>query len=306
MALRITQGMMHSQLLSNVNHNLQRMNVGQNVLATGLKINKPSDDPVGITYALRYRSELSNNEQYQKNVDAAHSFVDYTDTILSQLTDTLQRASEITNEGANGTNPQTAMDAIAAEMGTIYDQVVTIANDKYNGKSIFNGQLTDQAPYTSANAAYEQTDTQSINYTFAAGVTVPINVTGNEVFGDPNPAPPAAETNPDNLFSVLKGLQDAFSSGDQEKARGLMDQLSSRMDKILNVRSEVGARSNRIDLMANRLEDMNTNITSLDSKIEDADMAETITKLQEDQNVYQASLSVGAKIIQPSLMDYLR
>ncbi|WP_206098576.1 flagellar hook-associated protein FlgL [Paenibacillus montanisoli] len=306
MSLRITQSMMHAQLLRNVNNNLSRMDKHQTMLATGKKINAPSDDPVGITYALRYRSEISINEQYQRNIDTAKSFVDHTDTVLSQLTDILQRANELTVQGTNGTNPQTALDAIAEEMGQLYEQAVAIGNDRLNGKSIFNGQMTDKDPYTVAGAATEQADNQAILYQFAAGVTIPINVTGEAVFGSANPAPPAAATTPDNLFTVLSGLQKAFSAGDQSQAGALLGQLTTRMDKILNVRAEVGARSNRIDLMDARIKDLNVNMTELNSKIEDADMAETITKLQEDQNVYQASLSVGAKIIQPSLLDYLR
>ncbi|MBB3069091.1 flagellar hook-associated protein 3 FlgL [Paenibacillus baekrokdamisoli] len=282
------------------------MDTNQNILSTGKKINRPSDDPVGITYALRYRSELSINEQYQKNIDSAKSFVDHTDTVLSQLSDILQRATELTTQGVNGTNPRTALNAIAQEMGQIYEQAVAIGNDKLSGKSIFNGQITNKDPYTSAGAATEQTDTQKISYQFSAGITIPINVTGDEVFGAANPAPPAAATTPDNLFSVLSGLQNAFATGNQAQAKILMGQLSSRLDKVLDVRAEVGARSNRIDLMDSRLKDLTQNITELDSKTEDADMAETITKLKEDENVYQASLSVGAKIIQPSLLDYLR
>lgn len=298
MPLRVTPGMMHTQLLRNVNNNLTRLDTNQNILATGRKINNPSDDPVGITYALRYRSELSMNEQYQKNVDTAKSFVDHTDKILGQVNDLIQRAVQITTQGVNGTNPQTALNAIAQELGQIYDQAVTLGNDQLNGKYIFNGQFTDQQPYTSANAATQSTDSQQINYQFSAGVTIPINVTGNVVFGSGSES--------DNLFNVLKGLQNAFASGNQNNARALMDQLNGRLNKFLDARAEVGARSNRIDLMENRLKDLNLNLNELDSKTEDADMSETITKLKEDENVYQASLSVGAKMIQPSLLDYLR
>ncbi|MEB3102342.1 flagellar hook-associated protein FlgL [Ferviditalea candida] len=302
MTLRVTQSMMHSQLLRNVNNNLSRMERNQNVLSTGRKILKPSDDPVGITYALHYRSELSINEQYQKNIDTAKAYVDHTDTILGQVNDLIQRANELTTQGVNGTNPQSALDAIAQELGQIYEQAVTLGNDRLNGKYIFNGQKTDIQPYTTAGAPTESSDDQKIVYQFSAGVTVPINVTGNEVFGigsGPN-------QEPDNLFSVLKDLQNDFLNGDQTAARTDMDRLTSRFNKFLDVRAEVGARANRIDLLDSRLQDLNQNLTALDSKVEDADIAETITNLQADQNVYQASLSVGAKIIQPSLLDYLR
>lgn len=298
MPLRVTPSMMNSQLLRNINNNLTRMERNQNVLSTGKKIFRPADDPVGVTYALRYRSELSMNEQYQKIIDSARVYLDHTDTVLNQVNMLIQRANEITVQGVNGTNPQTSLEAIAKEMGQLYEQAVTLANDQINGKYTFNGQKTDQQPYTIAGAPTMSSDTQLINYQFGAGITIPVNVTGNEVFGSP--------TDSDNLFAVLKGLQNAFNAGNQAAASGFLNQLQSRLNSLLNVRADIGARSNRLDLIDNRNKDLNQNLTELDSRTEDADMAETIMKLKADQNVYQSSLSTGAKIIQPSLIDYLR
>ncbi|SCW58547.1 flagellar hook-associated protein 3 FlgL [Paenibacillus tianmuensis] len=298
MPLRVTQNMMHSQVLGNITNNLRRMSNNQDMLSTGRKINQPSDDPVGITYALRYRSELSMNEQYQKNVDMAKSFLDHTDTVMGQIGELLQRAKELTTQGVNGTNPQSALNAIAQEMGQIYEQAVMLGNDKMNGKYIFNGQFTDKQPYSLASAASDQTDIQNINFQFGAGITLPINITGEQAFGSPNDG--------DNMFAVLKGLQNAFSSGNQAQARVFMDKLDTRFTKFLDMRAEVGARANRVDLIDNRLEDLTQNLTALDSKVEDADMPKTIIALKQDENIYQASLSVGAKIVQPSLLDYLR
>ncbi|MNC26434.1 flagellar hook-associated protein FlgL [compost metagenome] len=127
------------------------------------------------------------------------------------------------------------------------------------------------------------------------GVEAPINITGNEAFG----------TGSSSLFSIVKGLKDAFSSGDQTTATQLFDDLKTGMENFSQVRSEVGARSNRITLMENRLSDLALSLEGLTSKVEDADVAEVITKLQTDQSVYQASLSTGAKIIQRTLVDYL-
>ncbi len=73
MSFRVTQSMMNTQMLRNITNNLGRMNNMQNQLSTGMRINKPSDDPVGITFALRYRSELDSNDQYTDNVSSALS-----------------------------------------------------------------------------------------------------------------------------------------------------------------------------------------------------------------------------------------
>src|SRR4051812_6776578 len=107
MTARVTQGMLNNQLLRNINSNLTRINNHQNELSTGRKINKPSDDPVGISFSLRYRSEVSATEQYESNVDAAISWLDYTDDALGQANSVIQRARDLAVQGANGTNPQT-------------------------------------------------------------------------------------------------------------------------------------------------------------------------------------------------------
>lgn len=299
MALRVTPGMMHSNIMRNINRNLTRMEHQQFMLSTGRKLNKPSDDPAGITYSLRYRSELAMNEQYDKNVGAALSQLKHTDTVLGQLNDMVQRVQELTVQALNDTNPQSALDAIAIEVAQIYEQAVAVGNDTLNGKYIFNGQMTDKKPYDSLNAAMKDTDTEKFILRFAADVTVPINVTGQEVFGN--------STDTDNLFKVLKDIENALAApADKAALKAAYDLLNTRYDKIINIRSEVGARTNRVELIDQRLKDLNLNLNDLQGKTEDADMAETIMKFNLEQSVYQASLSTGAKIIQPTLVDYLR
>lgn len=292
MSLRVTQGMVSARMMRNLSANYARMNVSQNELSTGRKINKPSDDPVGITYALRYRSEAAMNEQFERNIDVAKSYIDQTDTVLSEINEMLQRANELTTKGLNGTNPQSALDAIAKELEEIYTGMIEAGNSQLNGKYIFNGQKTDVKPYAIGT---ETTDAAHIDYQLGMGVEAPINITGNEAFG----------TGSTSLFSVVKGLASAFSSGNQATATTLFNNLKTGLEKFSQVRSEVGARSNRITLMENRLSDLSLSLEDLTSKVEDADIAEVITRLQTDQSVYQASLSTGAKIIQRSLVDYL-
>jgi len=289
---------MNLQMMRNINSNLFRMDNNQNVLSTGRKLNKPSDDPVGITYSLRYRSELSINDQYQKNADAATSWLNYTDTVLNQLNDASQRAYQLLVQGVNGTNPQEAIDAVNVEIKQIYEQIVTLGNSKFNDKYIFNGQLTDQAPYDVTNAPTQGTDTMGITYKFTEGASLPINVTGEDVFGK--------SSDPDNLFGVLTRIQNALAVGDQRSAQNELNLLNSRLTKINEVRSEIGARTNRVELISNRLSDLEINLTSMQSKTEDADYAETIMKFKQDESVYQASLATSAKIMQTSLLDYLR
>jgi flagellar hook-associated protein 3 FlgL len=295
---RVTQAMLNTKFLSNLNANYQRLEHLQNQLSSGRKINKPSDDPVGISFALRYRSELNANAQYQSNTDAANSWLSFTDTVLAQAGEVMQKLRELAVKAANGTNPQAALDAIAAEAEQLYKQVVGIGNSSFNGKYVFNGELTDLPPYTEENAVNELADSAEILFETGAGVRVAVSVSGNRVFGTPD--------DDDNAFAIIQDFITGLRNGDKDALQEAIGNFQSRMDKILNIRSEIGSRMKRIELAEERLKDVDLNLTEMLSKTEDADLALVITKLKMDEAVYQASLSAGARLIQPSLLDHLR
>ena len=296
--LRVTSNMMNSQLLLNLNRNARTMNDTQLQLATGRKLNKPSDDPVGITYSLRYRAELSSNEQYQKNVDAATSWLDYNDTVLTQADTVVQRLRELTVQGSNGTNPQAGLDSINAEVKQLKAQFVDIANSQLNGKYIFNGQQYDIKPYDVNTPESSDTDTGVINYTVGESIQLPISISGNEVFGK--------VTDDDNIFTIFNSISQALASGDTAAVGNQLAKIDSRMDKILSAGADNGAKTNRIELMQSRLNDLEVNLTDLQSKTEDGDYAELLMQSKIQENIYNASLSVGSKIIQSSLVDFIR
>lgn len=299
MANRVTQGMLNIQMLRNINNNMVRMDNLQNQLATGRRINKPSDDPVGISFSLRYRSELEVNDQYIRNVDAAVSWLDFTDTTLNQAGNALQRARELAVKGANGTNSTESYAAIRTEVDQLYEQMVNIGNSVLNGKYVFSGQVTDKAPFPDpANAMNAQTDTGAIQYEIGAGVRLTINKTSEEVFGKSGTQ--------ENIFQVLKDLSKALDDENPAGIQEAINRIDERMDTLLGVRADLGAKTNRIELAEDRLTDIGINIQSLQSKTEDADMSIVITNLKMEENVYQASLAGGAKLIRPSLIDFLR
>jgi flagellar hook-associated protein 3 FlgL len=299
MALRVTQGMMSMQLLRNLGASMKRMDKMQEQMSTGRKINRPSDDPVGITYALRYRSEISANDQYQKNVDTAKSWLDYQDTLMTETMNIMQRVRELTVKGANGTNPQAALDAIRQEIGQLKNQLVDIGNSRLNGKYVFNGQKTDVKPYDPASTAADAvTDGYNVELELSAGIKVPVNVTGNQFFGRKGEA--------DNVFAILDQLSSDLAAGNTAGLNAALGKMDTRVDKMLSLQAEIGARSNRVDLIGNRLQDLGLNLTNLQSKTEDADYSRLIIQSKVNENIYEASLSVGAKIISPSLVDFLK
>ncbi|AJY74516.1 flagellar hook-associated protein FlgL [Paenibacillus beijingensis] len=304
MAFRVTQGMMHSQLIRNLNTNMGKMSDQQDQISTGRKINKPSDDPVGITYGLRYRTEIASNEQYKRNVDSAQSWLDFNDSQLDQATKIMQRINELSVQASTGTNTQTSLNSIKSEVDILKQQMVDVANSNFNGKYVFNGQKFDQIPFDKSSAGFDaksvSPDQGSVIYAIGEGIQMPVNLTASEVFGDAD-----SSGTTDNVFSVFDRLSSALGSGNYNAIQAEIASVNSRLNKIITARSEIGARTNRVDLMQDRLADMKLSLTSLQSKTEDADVEKLYMDSTVSQNVYQASLSVGAKIITPSLVNFL-
>ena len=297
--MRITDNMLITNFLNNYNNNLERLQKNQNMLSTGKRISRPSDDPVAVATSLRIRTDMARNDAYTKNADDAKSWLDITDTALSQLNDLLQRTRELAVEGSNGTLTQTDMQKIANEIEQLKAQMIQVGNTQYNGRYIFAGFKTTTQPFSETKNSYSG-DNGVIEFEVGAGGNkIAVNVTGDKVFN-------VDSTGISQLLTVMDKLKNALDSGDHQAVSNLIADVDKQLENVLAVRAEVGAKSNRLDLIQNRLQDDNYNFTALLSKNEDVDLAQVITNLQMDENVYRASLAAGARIIQPSLIDFLR
>jgi len=302
--MRVTQGMMNSQLMANLNANNKRLDKYSDMLATGRKLNKPSDDPVAVGYAMRYDAMLTRNDQFQRNVDDAVSQLDFLDTTLSQVNDIMKRARELAVRGADGTMSVEARKAIAGEVHQLHEQLVQAGNTQFKDRYIFNGQITDVQPYNGANSMYNETDEGVIVFMMSEGTTMQVNSIGNAVFGDKVTV--GGEATSTNAFAILKTLEADLLADNQTGINSAIGKLDTRISAVQQEWSDVGARANRVELLDNRLKDFDLNLNTLMSKTVDADIAETITNMKMAENVQRSSLSMGARIIQPTLGDFLK
>ncbi|MGD9678487.1 MAG: flagellar hook-associated protein FlgL [Vulcanibacillus sp.] len=296
--MRISQSMLSNNALHNLNNNLRTIQKLNEQLATGKKINKLSDDPVGLSFSLRYKEDLAQNKQFQRNVDYANSKIIQTENSISATNDILQRARELAVQGANGSSSKESRSSIASEIHQLYEQLVDIGNSQYNGEYIFNGQLTNIKPYDSITAPLTTPDQGKIQLEVGKGITFGINVSGATLFGEAG--------DPTNAFSVLKQLETALLNDNAEEISNSFGVIDERLNVVIERFADVGAITNRIELITARLKEEDINLNSLISQTEDADIAMVITSLNSAQNIYEASLKVTADIIQPSLLNFLK
>jgi len=292
---------MVNNLNYNLNQNLRRLEKIQTWLSTTKYINRPSDDPSGIVNTLRYTSYITEAEEYLTKIAEARNFLNSTDSALANVTEILHRVNDLTLQGINGTNPTAAREAIAAEMRELQDQIRVIANTTFGSKHIFAGTNVTQAPMQDDPVTWTGNDSE-MYLEIGAGTTIPINSTIGKLFFNADDTDPGYP----GIYQLLGKIADDLENEDVEALNQNLGLIQERLDGIVQERAVIGAKVNRLDLQETRLENTRINYEELLSKNQDADLAEVIMQLKMQESVYRASLAAGARIIMPSLVDFLR
>lgn len=294
--IRRTNDMMARQTLYDLNNVTNQLAKIQTQLSSGKQIQQPEDDPFGAGRAMFLRDEVSGIQQYQRNISEGQAWLQTSDTALTNVTDTMQRIRELMVQGGNGSLDQSGMDAIAKEIGQLKESLRDQANSTFAGRYIFSGAQTDKPPYPAPANTYAG-NSGAIQRQIATGQTVQVNQDGPTVFG------------PDgsNLFDLLDTIQSDLQSGNQSSLQNAdLTSFDAAFDRVSQASSNVGAITNRLDTQLSHLKDQEVNVSGLLSQTEDADMAKTMINFSTAQATYQAALQAGAKVIQPSLLDYLQ
>jgi len=301
--MRITNKTLATNFLNNLNRNLTQMSKYQNQLSSGKVVTRASDDPMLVSKIMDLRNNIGMNTQYNSNISDTIGWVETQDGALNGATAILQRVRELIIYGANGTLSASDRAAIKDEVVQNVEGLRDILNTNFDGRYIFAGQNTKTIPFKFTEAeglTYDPANDKNIMREIGQGINVEIITSSKEVAGD------AA----DGLGALLKNVISSLNSTDPaeiEKLSGeLLGKLDEKIESMLSLRSRIGAINNRLEASKSRNETENLNLNTLLSQREDIDIAEKFMEYNVMSTVYQASLAAGSKILQPSLLDYLR
>lgn len=295
--MRVTQSMIAENFTRNLMQNLKRLDDINSQTSSEKRINRPSDDPVGAAMAIKLRRQLSAIKQYNSNAQQALTWMKDTETALTNAGDVIQRLSELAVEAANGTQTDEDKGKILDEVKELKDQLLKEANSTSLDRYLFSGYSTDKAPFikddVSGNIqANPDIVDGAINYNVGQSETIPVNLKGSEVFGD--------------IFEAVEKFETALENNDGETiSNEVISDIKGALNTVLKYRSQIGARTNRLEATVSRLEANEVDYKAQLSSIEDVDLAQAITDLKMEESVYRAALAVGARIIQPTLVDFL-
>jgi len=291
--MRISSRIMAENMKANLAKQSAQLMQTQVKIATGKRINRLSDDPGDVGKVLDYRTALSKIDQYQENITKAKTRVEYTETILGQIHELLTDARSIASTSSNSDN----RGALAQQVANIRDQAIGLANSKYAGNYIFHGHLTDTPPFDETTGAYNAgTGSDGSNRVIIGeNIQVSLKADGSDMFTESG----------DSLFTVLNDLEAALIADDDAAIAGTVDPLYRIDDQLELARTEFAAAYNRLESTQERWKTFSNAVETMRSGLEDTDVTAAAVDLQLQQTHYEVLLNVAARVIQPTLMDFL-
>ncbi len=298
-SFRVTQRSASLGVQANLQRGISSLQTLQDKLSSGREISRPSDSPGETASALSLRASIARHEQFDRNANDGAGWLAESDNALQSSAQVLRRARDLGASAINGALSPTDREALALEVDGLREQLLSLANSSRLGRPLFSGNAL---PATGQpNVAYDTTgtyvgDAGVVVRPVAEGAAVQVNLTGPDIYG------PAAN----NAFKVLTDLATNIRTNVGSIAGTSINDIDTALNRIQTGLATVGARTNQLETLQGRNLLNRDNRANALNEIESIDIAKTVTDLKLQELAYQASLAAAARVIQPSLMDFLR
>jgi flagellar hook-associated protein 3 FlgL len=300
--MRLTFNSFSDSLLPRLQNLGNAQNTALNQLSSGQRISVASDDPAAMGRVLNMRAEKAQQQQFWNNSNRALSISQASFSALSQLNKASTRASELAVAGGSDTTPAASLTTYGVEVNQLIETALAAANSKLQGSYLLAGTATDAAPFTVTRNATGQID--AVTYAGASDNGAAFRIGETETF---SPSTTEAENRQVAAFlNNLVSLRDGLQSGSPASVKAVRPALNSSEDALLAGLSRSGGVQYRLEVStsdaASRFQMLQESI----SKEADVDFAQASIRLSRTQTAYQAAIQSAAKIMDTSLLDYLR
>jgi flagellar hook-associated protein 3 FlgL len=320
--MRVTENGNFETIRNSIQRSRERMDQLQQQSSSLRKLNQPSDDPMGASKVLELRTDKMNNDQFQENARTAETFLSNTDLVLTELSEVIGRAKEIAlNQSSIASSSEDTRVGVSEEIGQLFQQAVSAGNRRVGDRYLLGGFRTQKPPFD-AEGSYRGDDGQ-IMIEIAGDVFLTMNLSGAEVVNThpesmgKNYSGKGYGTNDQgqlrgehaenvNLYDELQNLRTALLTGDMEGIRGTLERFDEIQSQLITTRAKLGSRLQGLQSTHQALERQNITNAALSSSIEDADIAQVVTDLGKEESVFKSSLATSRRLIQPTLLDFLK
>ena len=311
--MRVTSNTFPNSLVTQLGDLALRQNRLQNQAVTGQRIQFPEDDPAAIRRVLDLQTESKALDQYKRNIANLQDQANASYGVIKGLKTISDRASEIATL-ADGTKSPEQLKIYAAQVNQMIQYAVQLSNSRNRGDYLFGGTRSDQVPFVATESAAGQVtavsyqgNTSVAESEIAQGTTLTAQALGaNTSNAGPRGLISDNRVGAD-LFKHLISLQNNLLAGNTDAINNSnRSELARDEENIISHVANSGAIMARLETSATLASNRTVSLQTLVSKETDADLAETLVRLNATQNAYQAALQSGASLLNQSLLDYLK
>lgn len=269
----------------------------QRQLASGKRVNQMSDDPISGRRALVFRVQEFELERYQENIAKTLSFQQSTDSVFSRMGEVIDEAKAIALRGVNASEDAGSRQVMARSIDGLLERMVDLGNTVHDGRYIFSGAAVLQQPFALSedrSAVAYQGDLDDFQVAVSQTTRVPVNLNGHSLF--------KSEV---DVFAAFAEIRDALDNNDPQGVEELLADLDKVQQHLSGKQGELGSRVQRVELTRAQIDSALINLGELISIEEDVDLAETISALRVAEVTLEAGLNAGARVVRPTLLDYI-
>ena len=313
---RVSNNQMTNQILRNVQSQLNLQDRLFQQISSGKQVQKPSDNPIATGKIMNVNGQLQRNTEYQNTINMGNVWTNVTTTALSSAVDAWRRVEELTVSAADGTKSAGDLKAIGEELDQLLQHLVQVSNSENAGSYIFGGSKTKTPPFTAninastgrISGVFYDGNVESRDMRSSQDSQVSVNVLGSSG-GDPSKKGVFIDDSSGvNAFTSLIELRDKLLNNDFigiSGSGGYLEQIQKASRSLTSAQVRVGGAQETLNLDLNRLTQESSDLESFLSKVEDVDVAKAIMQLNNVQNVYEAALAAGGRVMQTTLLKYI-
>jgi flagellar hook-associated protein 3 FlgL len=329
MTTRVTQGTISRILLDSVARNNQAVQTYSNQISSGEKVSRPGDSVDSPTIE-NYRQMVARIDSYRSRIDGAEALLNFQEAVVGQTSDVVTRATELASQGINGTYSPERRALIAAEVWQLRDQLVQLANSKYQDRYIYGAADDDDPPYDGLTYTNPASGVASIRYAFdgedgtsttrsvqiSDGLTIRVTTSGDQVFSNAiqaierlGRALEGYETLPTSGAPDGTGVAYTFPADYNTQTNAIQNALDllkqTQTDDLHPERTDIGGRIARLNGARSTLEIAKSDSERVLEQLQGVDVSEAAMMLTQAQTALQASYQIGLRIMNQSILDYI-
>lgn len=320
--MRLTDNMITGNYMRSLNRNLKDLSDLNTKVAAGRRFMKMSENPASAVKAFGLRKDLNRMEMYTSSLSDSQALLDEAENSLSIINNMATEALAKISQATNGTLNETDRATMAGALRGYQEMILGAANVKSSDRFIFGGSAFGQTPFTvdgTGKLYYNGVNVDTGTFTEEhryVDIGIGLDISSGTV--TPNSALDVAYSGaqllgtgidanglPNNLYSLIGQIADKIEAGDLTNIGDYVSKLEERADAIRMQYVSIGEKSNYISFFLDRLSTEKITATARQTELEGLSIEEGAIMFAEQENMYNACLQMGTKILQPSLLDYL-